>query len=172
MDMAHSRTRSRLVTAVALALAVAFGASSAVVATSFMRSAKSIKAVKTVTDDVWWFLGYNGGNFADVSNMSLTLSVPSGEKALFIVTFSAVSEADNLGTCGVEATINGAVLVPGSVAFTTSSAAQANSMQWIAGPEPAGSYTVKIRAHEGFNSATPICGIEKRTMIVERALVS
>jgi hypothetical protein len=166
--MSQVKRRPRLVTAFALALAVVFGAASAVVATTFVRSGKSITAVKAATNDTTQVVTYSAG-LADVTGMNVTVTVPSGQKALFVVTFSA--DALTNADCDVQATINGQTLVPGVADFMNNQIAL-ESMQWIAGPEAAGSYTFKIRVQEVINFDAGYCNFQQRTLVVERAVAS
>lgn len=91
--MARWRNRPRLVLGLALAVALIFGVAGGVVATSWAVSGHAVKSVKVVSADS--YVGTNTtGSWLDVPAMAVTMSVPSGTKALFLITFSAEGRTD------------------------------------------------------------------------------
>jgi hypothetical protein len=87
--------------------------------------------------------------------MSLSVNVPSGEKALLVVTFSTSSGCDQfhpnvLAYCLVRVRLDNAfTMPPGEVFFDVNAdvvipALHQGSMQWVVGPLSAGSHTVRV----------------------------
>ena len=95
--------------------------------------------------------------WTDVSGMSVSMTVPSGEKALLLINYSMASTCvDQSGAtlfCYVRILVDGTEAPPGQVIFESaadgniSSAIEANSMQFVAGPLNAGSHTIKVQAY-------------------------
>jgi hypothetical protein len=134
--------RPRLTLAVGLALAVLLALTSAVVATSYVRSGHAVKAVKVATDD--YYAKTSSNSWSDVPIMAVTMTVPANTKALFLITFSAGNMCTTSGTCLIRALVNDSVAAPGVVPFG-SPVGNTNSMQWLASPWPPGTYTIKIQ---------------------------
>jgi hypothetical protein len=166
--MSHLLTkRPRLAGAVGIALVLLLALTTAVVATSFVRSGHAVKAVKVATDDVGTYT--NSTSWSDMPNMAVSMSVPANTKALFLITFSADSYCStaNYG-CTIRALINGNELVPGPVVFGAPDPTT-NSMQFLASPMPAGTYTIKIQY--SVKVATTTMVIYGRTLSVLRSVV-
>ena len=147
--MARLQKRSSLLIAVAVALALVVGIVAGVAATSWARSGGPIRSLKTVASNEYLSLHANGAKMTAIPSMTLTMSVPSGEKALFVLTFSAENwcyvNNTSIRTCYIDATVNGVPMAPGSVGFSTSRQFHAsNSAQFIAGPYGAGTYTFTV----------------------------
>jgi hypothetical protein len=143
---------------VCLALVAALALESAVLAASVGRNGKAVTAVRTVTSDIQWTASLTPAEsdsppWVDVADMKTFVSVPSGEKALLVITFSAesVCQADvgSFGDCNIRVTLDGAVVSPGPVqwAFTVEGSMPhgARSMQWVAGPVLQGQHQVKVQ---------------------------
>lgn len=112
--MSRLRNRPRFIVALSLGVALALGAVGGVVATSFVEPGRTVKAVKVVTDDE--FVQTNDHvNWADVPNSSVTMTVPGGTKALFLITFSAWNYCTTAACTGfVRVLINDNTIVPWS----------------------------------------------------------
>jgi hypothetical protein len=148
---------------VALTLAAATGA----VALSTFHSGHAVTAMKAVTQDNT--ATTTSKTWVDVPNMSLTLQVPSGQQAQFLVTFSSVVSPGGNGLCYVHILVNRVVMAPGMVRFAQDySGWTTGSMQFVAGPEPAGSYTFTVQFMvAGINT----CSLWTRTLSVLRSRV-
>ena len=140
--MSHLLKRPRLAVAVGLALALLLALVTGVVATSFVRSGHAVKAVKVATDDASVYTAST--SWSDVPSMAVTMSVPANTQALFLITFSADSYCPNSAQCAIRALLNGNVVAPGAV-YMGAPDLDTNSMQWLASPMPAGTYTIKIQ---------------------------
>ena len=152
--------RPRLAVAVGLALATA------VVATSFVRSGHAVKAVKVATDDA--LASTSGESWVDVPSMAVTMSVPTDTQALFLITFSADNICSGNSACLIRALINGTVVAPGQQVFFGTPYEGTNSMQFLASPMPAGTYTIKIQY---FASGGSTFSLYSRTLSVLRSVV-
>jgi hypothetical protein len=139
---------------ICLALVAALALESAVLAASVGRNGKTVSAVRTVTSDLEWLTWSE--SWIDVADMKTFVSVPSGEKALLVITFSAetlcaaAASPGSLGDCDVRVTLDGAVVSPGQVqwGFNVDSGSlphEIRSMQWIAGPVLQGQHQVKVQ---------------------------
>jgi hypothetical protein len=122
--------------------------------------------MKVVTEDS----GVSASStLSDVPGMSLTMAVPAGEKGLFLATFSADVYAINAG-CWLQMLIsgtNGGVMAPGQVLFQDHGS-NASSMQFLAGPYPAGQYTMKV---QWYVLGPGSCGMAGRTLSILRSKV-
>ena len=142
----------------------------------------AVKGVKVVTESapqsiVAGAVGMTA--YVDIQGMSLSMTVPSGEKALLLITFSSASVClDGSGatnSCWVRVLVDNGTALPGQVIFDSAadgnalSAYEANSMQFVAGPLSAGSHTVKVQAYldETFSSFQ----LDTRTLSVLRSKV-
>ena len=156
-------------------LAVALAAETAVLAATVKLNGGAVRAVRTATADS--DVSTTSTSLADVPGMSTTVSVPSGEKAILVITFTAESRCIGSSTtlCIVRVLVDSSAAKPGDIAFdsafdgNTFSAPEANSMQFVAGPLSAGSHTVKVQyrvdeASSGFD-------LRARTLTVLRSKV-
>jgi hypothetical protein len=147
---------ARLAGILVLALAALVVTETAVLATTLSKKGGPVTKVKTVTADDAPVT--TSTSFSNVPGMSVSMSVPSGQTALFVVTLSAVS------TCYISAAIESALCYvrllvdnnpapPGDLVFISyASGAGAHSMQFVAGPLSAGPHTVQVQwlvDHEG-----------------------
>jgi hypothetical protein len=116
----------------------------------------------------------------NLAGMSMTMSVPSSQKALLIITFSAETncywEGQMTGFCGLRVLVDGSMPAPGEVFFNsvatnsgTGAGWQTNSMQWVAGPLSAGSHTITVQWH--VDNASVHFGIDRRILTVLRSKV-
>jgi hypothetical protein len=163
--MSRLRRSPRLL-AVALGAALVLVASGAVVATSFIRSGGALKAMKAITSDTTYGeccpLDWTDVYVASVGSESfaVTMKVPNSTNGLFLATFSGQIEGG--GGCRLRLLINSGIMVPGPVTIDDSTEYTMQSMQWIAGPYPAGTYTFKVQ-HTG------LCYLGPRTLSVVRS---
>jgi hypothetical protein len=84
--------------------------------------------------------------------MSTTVTVPAGQKALLVITFSGETLCQDFDgatlSCQIRATVDGANAQPGEVVFDSQQANSGwstNSMQFVRGPVNAGQHVVKIQ---------------------------
>ena len=160
-----------VVVAIATVALVSFG-SGAVMASTIVRSSGPLKQMKVATADD--LIGMAETTFTDIPSMSLTISVPSGEHGLFLITFSAMSEciAAGNGNCSVRVLWDGNVAVPGNVSWDAASPTldqfDVASMQWLVGPAEPGQHTVRVQAQP---SANAVFRMWQRTVSVVRARV-
>jgi hypothetical protein len=125
---------------VALAFTLRGGAVKSLVVASAISTA-------TITSTSW----------TDVSEMSVTLSVPSGQQGLLLITFSATgscTDDDGLvnGWCWVRVLVDGFEASPSQTTWDSAAdsnngnAREAASMQWFRGPINAGQHVVTVQA--------------------------
>jgi hypothetical protein len=158
--MSRLTRRPRLLL-VAVALLVGLLAGGGVVYAATVKSGKAVTAIKVATESAATQIltdGTSYGAWTDIAGMSLNISVPSSQKALLLITFSAQTYCfDGFGSgattlCKVRVLVNRTTALPGDVVFESAadgnggSTAETNSMQFVAGPISAGSYTIKVQA--------------------------
>jgi len=169
------RNRPRLLVAIAIGLALALGLGGGALATSFLRSGGPVKSVKVATDDSP--ASTTAATWSDVPGMSATLTVPSGEKALFLVTFSANALCFEIditdAACYIRAVIDNNEMAPGAVNFSDPKHGyESQSMQWLASPSPSGPHTIKIQFHvSGSSGGIAQFIIHSRTLSVLRSKI-
>jgi hypothetical protein len=161
---------------VVLVLVAILAAESVVLAAAVGRNGRAITAVRTVTDaEPWAAPGVTG--FVDLPDMKTFISVPAGEKALLVITFSADSTCgapDNaVAECEIKVTLDGNGVSPGTVNWSFaapdvpgSGESGVRSMQWVAGPVPSGNHQVKV---QGRLARPGSFSIGERTLTVLRA---
>jgi hypothetical protein len=159
------RSHQRILVALALGAALVVGLAGGAIAAATVRNGKAVKAVSVVAaSDTAWATTTT----TDVPNMSVTMSVPANQKGLFVATFSASAN----GPCDVSMTIsgpNGGDMPPGNGWFHSDpNNSDWNSAQFIAGPYPSGTYTLKVRFS---TTSVNACYLAQRTLAVERSLV-
>lgn len=168
-------TRHRLFVGVAIGLALAIGAAGGALGYAAVKSAGPVKAIKVAVadglvfkDDDAWF---------DVPGMALSMTVPAGEHASLLITFSAnelcTSLPDAADTCFglVRVLVNGAEVTPGEVTFAEgyrSTAGGYSSAQFITDSLGPGKYNVKVQFRQQGDGAF---NLTTRTLTVERAKV-
>jgi hypothetical protein len=147
------------------------------------KSGGAFTAVRTATsnDGIFWTYPNASTTPQDIPGSSVSVTVPSGQRALLIITFSASVQCQDLGgttngACSVRAMVGGNVPPPGPVALLSPlngqfESAQAASMQWVAGPLNAGTYTVKIQGWVN-DANNDIFAMGARTLTVLRSKVS
>jgi hypothetical protein len=145
------RSRPRVVLAITIGLALLLGTTGGALALSVTFRGGALTAIKAVTS-------YNSAQtssttMVDIPDMSLTMSVPSGQKGLFLLTFSGATSCYDAtpapGVCNVRALVNGSPMQPPSVQWSSvqhdGAVAATASMQFVTGPLPAGSYTFQMQ---------------------------
>jgi hypothetical protein len=165
----------QLTLAVALGMALVLAAVGGSFATSLLRSGGPVRAMKVATADQE--AATDSNNWTDIPNMTVTMTVPSGEKGLFLATLSGETACSGaLGNeCRVRVTINGNTLAPAAAdigvifaSATTTGTRYASSAQLVSGPLSAGSYTIKAQYRiygAGYFQ------LERRTLSVVRSKV-
>ena len=157
--------RPRLAVAVSLAMALLLVLTTAVVATSLVASGHAVKAIKVATDDV--STSTFVADWLDVPSMTVTMSVPAKTQALFLITFSAQNYCSKPSYCLIRALINGNEVAPGAV-HVGGLDVNTNSMQFLASPMPAGTYTITIQYQAPESSGLTLYA---RTLSVVRSVV-
>jgi hypothetical protein len=171
-------SRPRLLLAIAIGLAALLVAETAVLAVTTIKTGGPVRSVKVATETAQQTI-YPGG-WADVQGMSLSMTVPSGEKALLLITFSSASFChDSSGAsafCGVRILVDGIPALPDQVTFDSArtdgnidSSHEPHSMQFVAGPLNAGQHTIKVQGAVSENPS--YFGISTRTLSVLRSRV-
>jgi hypothetical protein len=105
----------------------------------------SISVGKAQPDPIW----------VNVPGMAVTVTVPSGESGLLLITFSAQSQCNGTpgNFCYVRVLVDGNVAQPGPIVFDSTddgpynsvNSYEANSMQFVAGPKRAGTHSVRVQ---------------------------
>jgi hypothetical protein len=135
------------------ALVAALCVESAVLAAGLGRNGKTVTAVRTVTNDSLWTP--SSATWIDVPDMKTFVTVPSGEKALLVITFSASTSCEAgevTSSCLVRVLLDGQQVSPGigwwDQAFPEDVGIKmgARSLQWVAGPVAGGEHQVKVQA--------------------------
>ena len=144
--MSRVTRRERLLLSITIGLALLLVASTAALAVVTTKSGGAVKGVKVVTETAGTNMAVM--TFTDIPGMSLSMTVPSGEKAHLLITFSASTSCiDSSGintNCFVRVLVDGTEALPGQVLFDTAAdgdsllAREASSMQFVAGPLLAG----------------------------------
>ena len=175
--MSRFMRRPQLLLVAVFLLGALLAGSGVVVAASVIKSGKAVTAVKVVTDAA--AVSTASQTYADVPGMSLSVTVPSGEKAVLLITFSAQSRClDGSGAtafCYARVLVDGNTALPGEVIFDSAAdgnaanAYETNSMQFVVGPLNAGGHTVRVqtRVDEAVSSFT----MAHRTLSVLRSRV-
>jgi len=175
--------RPRLLLVAVFLLGALLAGSGAVVAATVIKSGKAVTAVKVATEtDI---AQINSSDpccaWSDIAGMSLSINVPSGERALLLITFSAQAMcSDGYGTtarCSIMVLVDGNQALPGEVIFASAGdavgaenfAIEANSMQFVAGPLNAGTHTIKVRGAP--NEPSTLFALNARTLSVLRSRV-
>jgi hypothetical protein len=166
----------------AVAIALALVVVSTVVAVTYTKRGKAVTAVATVTATA--FHSSEAIHWEDMPSTSTTITVPSSQKALLIVTFSGEVNCDQElqedESCLVRVLVDDAVAAPGEVIFDSNAdnyasslleavAWETNSMQFVAGPVKAGTHTVTVQWR--VNGSDSTFKIKGRTLTVLRAKV-
>jgi hypothetical protein len=137
-----------LVAALLVSFGLALGATGALAAAN-VYTAHAQKTVKVVFANDQ--LGESAGVWTDVPGMSIAMTVPSGEKDLFLADFSAMTGcvgSNGAEPCEVRVLMNGAEVAPGFTVFDSAVPGlvwQSHDMQFIASPIGPGGYTFKVQ---------------------------
>jgi hypothetical protein len=155
VSMSRLLRRPRLLLVAVFLLGALLAGSGVVVAAQVIKTGRAVTAVKVVTETSQ---GYASTPFTwtDIGGMSTSVTVPSGEKAILLITFSAQttctrSSATVSTYCQIRVLVDGAAALPGFVNFDSAAdgnsaiAPETNSMQFVAGPLNAGSHTIKVQ---------------------------
>jgi len=160
----------------AAVMAVLLASESVVLATRVNRTAGPIKSVKAAVGNSV-FTAPNT-DFGDVTEVTTTISVPEGENAIFLITFTANywcydSHAYEIGNwmCLIKATVDGADADPATYQLTGLADIYPDSrtFEWVAGPFKGGNHTVRVQAR-GQNSSIDF-HFNDRMLKIERAKV-
>jgi hypothetical protein len=132
-----------------LGIVVAIAGGSAALAAALVKKGGAVTAVYTATATST--VSTTSNSYVDVPDMQVTVTVPSRQRALLIITFSAetfcLSNSGAQGGCFVTATVNGAggPQPPSAIFASTTAEYESHSMQFVAGPLAAGNHIVRIR---------------------------
>jgi hypothetical protein len=134
-----------LVVLIALLGALLLTENVALAALTLTRTGKAVAALKTVATDA--VVSTSSEVFTDVPGMSLSVSVPDGTKALFMIDFSANSrcQSQGAGYCQLRAVADGTAVFPSPMYVPGATAWEVRTAHWIAGPFAAGSHVIKIQ---------------------------
>jgi hypothetical protein len=140
-------------------------------------SVTKVVAVRSTFQQV--FTDDDGATTAtDLIGSTVTMNVPSGQKALLLVRFSAATACYGGGAsaahvCHVQAIVDGSPAAPGEVAFdnnnanTESTQYEAHAMEW-AQNVGAGSHTIKIQVRIDDSPGVVEFDLNPWTLTVER----
>ncbi len=178
-------TRGKLgVAALAVTLVVATATISSAITASTTVSGKSMTAVKVVRSTFSQSFTDDGGatTATDLSGAGTTVKVPTGQKALLLIRFSADTAcyggtSGGYDQCYVQVLVNGNTAGPGEVSFdnnnnnteaVTTSLRDVHEMEWVKSVG-AGTYTVQVQVR---TDDSPCCQVEfdldHWTLTVER----
>ena len=134
-----------LVVVIALLGALLLTESVALAALTLTRTGKTVTALKTVASDN--LVSTNSEGFVDVPGMSLSVSVPDGTSALFMIDFSANSRCQSPGggSCQLRAAVDRTGVFPSPMYVPGATAWEVRTEHWVAGPLAAGSHVIKIQ---------------------------
>lgn len=145
----------KLLVILALMTALAVVGTTTAVAALIGRDGKAVTAVRTVIETTG--ATTTSQSFADIPSMTKTVSVPSGERGLLVITFSAVTRCSDSGAtasawCRVRVLVDGSEAPPGNLIFDGAAAGANNgfqwnvhSMQWVLGRVNPGQHTVRVQ---------------------------
>jgi hypothetical protein len=138
------------------------------------RNGSTVTAVRTVTNNEDDFT--NSQTYSTVPGMTTTVTVPSGQQALLVITFAAQTQClqDGLDSvfCILRVRVGSSNAAPGEVIFDSASdgndllAWETNSMQFVRGPLGPGTYTVQVQYR--VDEANSQFGVNARTLTVLR----
>lgn len=150
----------RLASVIVAALLLTVAAETAVLAVAVAKTGKAVTAVKVVTQST--LATTTSSTYANMPDMSTTITVPTNQQALLLITFSAETDCKlvevEFGYCLMRVLVDGSPAAPGQVIFDGTwnnrggtnpegdqVSMQANSMQFVAGPLGSGSHTVTVQ---------------------------
>jgi hypothetical protein len=139
-----------LVLVLAVLAALVLG-ETAVLAVAVKKSGGAITAVRTATDSA--VADTISATPVDVPGMKVNVSVPDGQHALLIATFSATTACNDFAApyqmwCHVRVVVDGTPAAPPNPVFAAvpdGGSWDANSMQFVAGPVGSGDHVVKVQ---------------------------
>jgi hypothetical protein len=146
--------RPRLVLMVLGVLTLLLLSETLVLAAGTLRTGDSVRAVDVTTGPG---STTKSTSWVSVDGMSLTMTVPSNQKGLFLAAFSAMAQEQlSEGICDVAMTVNGSWMAPASVTFDSGdTAARTHTKQFVAGPLPPGAYTFNVLFSVPFGECIP-----------------
>lgn len=174
------RTPMRI-TILALAMALVAVVASVATAITYSESVSggSVTKVTSVRSTfIQVFTDDDAATATDLVGASATMSVPSGQKALLLIRFSAATAcygglASGTHSCHVQALVDGATAPPGEVSFdnnntnTESTQYGAHAMEW-AKNVGAGTHTIQIRVRIDDSPGVVGFDLNPWTLTVER----
>ena len=136
--------RTRLLTFAVAVLAALLIAESAVLGATLLKSGGAVKAVKIVANDLLFHT--TSTSLVNMTGMSTTMTVPSGQKALFLITVSTSCSVSGAGSAIVRVLVDRTSALPSDQGFCSGdSGSGSNSYQYFAGPLNAGNHTVALQ---------------------------
>ena len=162
--MTRITSRPRIFVTAVAALVALLLAGTVVLGAAVLKRGGYVNAVNIVTDTDQTGVSQEN-SWTDISGMSMPMSVPSGEQALFLITFSASVTCEDgqepvTNYCYIRVLVDGVEASPGAVVFdgaadgNTEYAREANSMQFVAGPISSGAHTIKVQGFIGGSSSS------------------
>jgi hypothetical protein len=157
-----------MVVVIALLLALLVG-ESAVLAATVKKSGGAVTAVRTAVDQVG--VSTTSTQPVDVPGMSVNMRVPEGQRALFIITFSANVGCSTTYFCWVSARVDGNAASSGVFLMNYSPGLVTTSVQFVAGPIGAGDHVVKLQYFQGATGGGGMMELRYRVMTVLRSRI-
>jgi hypothetical protein len=172
-----SRSQSTKLAFAIGSLIVGLSASSVVLGASAKPGGGTVAAVRTAYSTT--FASTSSLSAVDMPGMSVSVTVPAGQHALLLITFSAssycaIGASSGEASCFVRASLDGVPVSPGNVEFDSHTGAQdiyyypaAHSIQFVAGHVGPGLHTVKMRFQ--IDHADDTFAVYERTLSVLRS---
>jgi hypothetical protein len=146
-------------------------------ATAITHKGGDVSAVYTATGTADHGGVTSSTSYIDVPNMKITVHVPSSQKALLVITFSADTDCLSTGgldeACYLNALVDGAPAGPQEFHFSAGKTGHASleSVQWVAGPLTSGDHVVDIQYKTSHVSTYTDFFVYERTLTVLRTKV-
>ena len=136
-------------------------------AVHYLRTGGAVKSVAVATNDQQDF--FPSTTWTNIPGTSVTMTVPSGEHDIFLISYSSDASCLDVDTCDVRVVVNGTAALPAPSELGVTSAIVTDSAQFVAGPDGPGSYTITAQAKVTFPGTNPTFEVLWPTMTVERA---
>jgi len=158
LPMSHKLGLAGILT---LSAVFAFGGVAAAITAN--EAGKGVVAVKTAIANYTPQAIFSPDAYQNVQDMTVTATVPSGDKSMFLVTFSIESVCFDDHGCRFRALMDGNELPPGGLIFNSDdNEYTANSFQWVVSDVGPGSHNFRIQTKASQTN------IDARTLTVLR----
>lgn len=160
--------RTVMLVSIGVVLLMAFTAVAAVGAAVYRyTNGGAIKSVRTATTtgDPW---ATSGETFIAISGSQASVSVPNGQKAVLIITFSTEYLCvGGTGYCSLAVYVDGQRVSPTEIILEyATGTTRSSSFQWISGKLGAGAHNISVAGHTTGNTTI---SLYSRTLTVLRA---